>query len=115
MAPSTTRIKNCERSRTYILSSTSEMSQVECGHPIVSYGSQHVTFHVPLTLETKVSIDKELLMKMPKRATLMNAACPARDNTDLKTCGEQSVVIMSTPGQNVNVVAELVFDVAQLG
>ena len=35
---------------------------------------------------------------------------PARDNTDLKTCGEQSVVIMNTPGQNVNAVAELVFD-----
>ena len=35
---------------------------------------------------------------------------PARDNTDLKTCREQSVVIMNTPGQNVNDVAELVFD-----
>ena len=35
---------------------------------------------------------------------------PARDNTDLKTCGEQSVVIINTPGQNVNAVAELVFD-----
>ena len=35
---------------------------------------------------------------------------PARDNADLKTCREQSVVIMNTPGQNVNVVAELVCD-----
>ena len=34
----------------------------------------------------------------------------ARDYTDLKACEEQSVVIMNTPGQNVNDVAELVFD-----
>ena len=34
---------------------------------------------------------------------------PARDDTDLKTCQEQSVVIMNTLGQNVNDVAELVF------
>ena len=31
---------------------------------------------------------------------------PARDNTDLKNCREQSVVIMSTAGQNVNVGAQ---------
>ena len=35
---------------------------------------------------------------------------PARDDTDLKACEGQSVVIMNTPGQNVNDVAELVFD-----
>ena len=35
---------------------------------------------------------------------------PARDNTDLQICCEQSVVMMNTPGQNVNAVAELVFD-----
>ena len=35
-----------------------------------------------------------------------------RDNTDLKACAceEQSVVIMNTPDQNVNVITELVFD-----
>ena len=34
------------------------------------------------------------------------------DNTDLKACSreEKSVVIMNTPDQNVNVIAELVFD-----
>ena len=33
-----------------------------------------------------------------------------RDNTDLKACAceENSVVIMDTPGQNVNAIAELV-------
>ena len=30
---------------------------------------------VPLTPETKVSIDKEQLMKMPEKATLINMAC----------------------------------------
>ena len=84
---------------------------------------------------TRNSIDKEQLMKMPKRATLIKVACleevfeaemlevlcartdfchlsdvPARDNTDLKTCREQSVVIMNTLGQNVNAVAELDLD-----
>ena len=35
-----------------------------------------------------------------------------RDNTNLKACAceEKSVVIMNTPDQNVNVIAELVFD-----
>ena len=35
-----------------------------------------------------------------------------RDNTDLKACAseEKSVVIMNTPDQNANVIAELVFD-----
>ena len=35
---------------------------------------------------------------------------PASDDTDPKACEEKSVVIMNTPGQNVNAVAELVFD-----
>ena len=34
---------------------------------------------------------------------------PERDDADLKACDEQSVVIMNTPGHNVNDVAELVF------
>ena len=35
-----------------------------------------------------------------------------RDNTDLNACDcqEKSAVIMNIPGQNVNAVAELVFD-----
>ena len=40
------------------LSSTSEMSQAEGGHPIVSCGSQHMTLHVPLTAETKDPINE---------------------------------------------------------
>ena len=56
------------------------------GHPIVSHGSQHVTLHVPLTPETKVSIEKEQLMKMPKRATLIKAACPERAHEARGAC-----------------------------
>ena len=39
-------------------------------------------------------------------------SCVSCDNTDLKACAceEKSVVIMNTPGQNVNAGAELVFD-----
>ena len=87
---------------------------------------------VCLTPETKDSIDKEPRMKMPKSITLINAArpervheardaevltartdfyyVPVRDDTDQKACEGQSVVIMNTPGQNVNDFAELVFD-----
>merc|ERR1712039_591063 len=35
---------------------------------------QYVSLHVPLTAETKESIDKALLMKMPKGGTLINTA-----------------------------------------
>ena len=40
-----------------------------------------------------------------------------RDNTDLKACAceERSVVIMNTPGENVNATAELVFDMMMNG
>ena len=40
-----------------------------------------------------------------------------RDNIDLKACAcvEKSVVIMNTPGQNVNAIAELVFDMMMNG
>ena len=94
---------------------------------------------VPLTPETKDSVDEGSLMRfsvreqtsvtspmrhpsMPKSATLINAATGCteaemledsqRDNTDLNACArvEKSVVIMNTPGQNVNAAAELVFD-----
>ena len=47
------------------MSPTSEKSQVECRHPIVSCDSEH-------------PINEELLMKMPKDATLINAARPER-------------------------------------
>ena len=40
--------------------------------------SQHVTLHVPSTAETKDPINEELLMKMPRDATLINAARPER-------------------------------------
>ena len=82
-----------------------------------------------LTPETTDSIDKEPLVKMPKRSTLINAArpesvheardahevlsartnfyylsdVPVRDDADQKACEEQSVVIMNTLGQNVKI------------
>ena len=44
----------------------------------MSCGSEHVTQHVLSTAETKDPINEELLMKMPKDATLINAACTER-------------------------------------
>jgi len=44
--------------------------------PADLFDYQYVTLHVPLTPETKDSINKELLMKMPKGATLINTARP---------------------------------------
>jgi D-3-phosphoglycerate dehydrogenase len=38
------------------------------------FAHQYVSLHVPLTPETKESINKELLMKMPKGGTLINTA-----------------------------------------
>jgi len=38
------------------------------------FAHQYVSLHVPLTPETKDSINKELLMKMPKGGTLINTA-----------------------------------------
>jgi len=35
---------------------------------------QYVSLHVPLTDQTKESINKELLMKLPKNGTLINTA-----------------------------------------
>ena len=46
---------------------------------IVYCDTQHVPLNVPLKPETKDSINKELLVKMPNDATLINAACPDRD------------------------------------
>ena len=42
----------------------------------MSCGSEHVTLHVPSTAETKDPINEELHRKMPKDATLINAARP---------------------------------------
>merc|ERR1719343_1651430 len=38
------------------------------------FAHQYVSLHVPLTPETKESINKELLIKMPKGGTLINTA-----------------------------------------
>merc|ERR1719284_909861 len=38
------------------------------------FNYQYVSLHVPLTDETKGSINKELFMKMPKNGTLINTA-----------------------------------------
>lgn len=38
------------------------------------FNSQYVSLHVPLTAETKESINKELLSKLPKNGTLINTA-----------------------------------------
>merc|ERR1712194_529143 len=38
------------------------------------FAHQYVSLHVPLTQETKNSINKALLMKMPKGGTLINTA-----------------------------------------
>merc|ERR1719265_555119 len=40
------------------------------------FNYQYVSLHVPLTPETKDSINKSLLSKMPKNATLINTARP---------------------------------------
>merc|ERR1712146_19045 len=40
------------------------------------FDHQYVSLHVPLTPETKDSINKALLSKMPKGATLINTARP---------------------------------------
>ena len=124
-----------ERCRTKNGCLSRSMTLTACNKIVRAASAPTVTLHVRLTPETKDSIDKEPLIKMPKRATLTNAArpervheaetlevlsaradfgylsdVPARDNTDLKACEESSVVTMHTPEQNVNAVAELVFD-----
>merc|ERR1711912_199653 len=45
---------------------------------------QYVSLHVPLTDETKSSINKALLMKMPKGGTLINTArCEVVNEADM--------------------------------
>ena len=39
---------------------------------------------------------------MREQTSAASSDVPARDYTDLKACEEQFVVIMNTPGQNVN-------------
>ena len=53
-----------------------------------SFDYQCVTLQVPLTPD-KDSIDKEQLMKMPKRATLTNAARPDRVHETRDARGSQ--------------------------
>merc|ERR1719343_1627478 len=43
---------------------------------------QYVTLHVPLTPETKESMNKALLSKMPKGGTLINTAWRSSSNTN---------------------------------
>ena len=49
----------------------------------VTDDSQHVTFHVPLTPETKNPSNEDLVMKMQKGVTLINTVC-------LEGCTRQS-------------------------
>jgi len=48
------------------------------------FEQQYVSLHVPLTDQTKDSINKELLMKMPKGGTLINTArCEVLNEADM--------------------------------
>jgi len=51
-----------------------EMGAEPVGTVADLFSHQYVSLHVPLTPETKDSINKELLMKMPKGGTLINTA-----------------------------------------
>ena len=55
----------------------------------VTDDGQHVTLHVPLTPETKDSIDQEQLIKMLKSSTLTNAARPERVHETWDARGSQ--------------------------
>lgn len=53
-------------------------------------------------------IDKEVLEAAPLLRLVVRAGA-GYDNIDLETATQQNVVVMNTPGQNANAVAELVF------
>merc|ERR1712048_465878 len=53
-----------------------ELGAIPVGSIPELFQRQYVSLHVPLTPETKESINKELLMKLPKGGTLIN---PARE------------------------------------
>lgn len=52
-------------------------------------------------------IDKEVLERASKMQLVVRAGA-GYDNIDLAACRESSVVVMNTPGQNANAVAELI-------
>merc|ERR550537_483096 len=51
-----------------------ELGATPVGSIAELFSHQYVSLHVPLTPETKESINKELLMKLPKGGTLINTA-----------------------------------------
>src|SRR5512133_2392906 len=53
-------------------------------------------------------VDKEL-MKFDKNLKIVVRAGAGYDNVDIATASEKGIVVMNTPGQNSNAVAELVF------
>lgn len=53
-------------------------------------------------------VDAELIKNAPKLKIVVRAGA-GYDNVDLKTATEHDVVVMNTPGQNSNAVAELAF------
>lgn len=55
--------------------------------------------------------DKEVLESAPKLKVVVRAGA-GFDNIDLATSTQKNIVVMNTPGQNANAVAELVFGLA---
>lgn len=53
-------------------------------------------------------VDKEVIDAAPKLKIIVRAGA-GYDNIDLKAASDKGVVVMNTPGQNSNAVAELVF------
>lgn len=53
-------------------------------------------------------VDKELLEHAPQLKVIVRAGA-GYDTIDLAACTEKGIVVMNTPGQNANAVAELVF------
>merc|ERR1711865_284592 len=61
-----------------------EMGAEPCATVADLFKHQYVSLHVPLTDETKDSINKELLMSMPKAGTLINTArCEVVNEADM--------------------------------
>lgn len=55
------------------------------------------------------SVTKKILDYAPKLKIVVRAGA-GYDNIDLNTCTSKGIVVMNTPGQNSNAVAELVFE-----
>lgn len=53
-------------------------------------------------------VDKDLISHAPNLKIVVRAGA-GYDNIDLNACTERKIVVMNTPGQNSNAVAELVF------